>query len=93
MCSVWELAQHGVSFDIASKLLRQARALGATTFTPCGAESFMRKDFLDLVELAHELGYPTQDILTNGTMITDANLDRLQACPSVYRPISIDGPK
>lgn len=93
MCSVWELAQHGVSFDIASKLLRQARALGATTFTPCGAESFMRKDFLDLVELAHELGYTTQDIVTNGTMITDANLDRLQACPSVYLHISIDGPK
>jgi radical SAM protein with 4Fe4S-binding SPASM domain len=93
MCSVWELKQHGVPFELASKLLRQARALGAKTFTPCGAESFMRKDFLDLVELAHELGYTTQDIVTNGTMITEAHLDRLQRCPSVYLHISIDGPR
>lgn len=93
MCSVWELKQHGVPFELAQKLLRQARALGAKTFTPCGAESFMRKDFLDLVELAHELGYTTQDIVTNGTMITEAHLDRLQRCPSVYLHISIDGPR
>lgn len=93
MCSVWELAQHGVSFEIASKLLKKARALGATTFTPCGAESFMRKDFLDLVELAHALGYQTQDIVTNGTMLTDEHLDRLMASPSVYLHISIDGPR
>lgn len=93
MCSVWELREHGVSFDIAKKLLEQARSLGAHTFTPCGAESFMRKDFLDLVELAHALGYRTQDIVTNGTMITDDHLDRLERCPSVYLHISIDGPR
>lgn len=93
MCSVWELKQHGVPFELAEKIIRQARALGATSFTPCGAESFMRKDFLDLVEIAHSIGYTTQDIVTNGTMITDEHLDRLQACPSVYLHISIDGPK
>jgi radical SAM protein with 4Fe4S-binding SPASM domain len=92
MCSVWELKQHGVPFEIAAKMLRQARALGATTFTPCGAESFMRKDFLDLVELAQALGYTTQDIVTNGTMIADEHLDRLARCPSVSLHISIDGP-
>ncbi len=93
MCSVWELKEHGVPFDLAAKLLRQARDLGAKTFTPCGAESFMRKDFLDVVELAHELGYERQDIVTNGTMITDAHLDRLEKCPSVHLHVSIDGPK
>ncbi|MBK8168963.1 MAG: radical SAM protein [Sandaracinaceae bacterium] len=93
MCSVWELKQHGVALDVAQKLLRQARSLGAHTFTPCGAESFMRKDFLDIVEYAHALGYTTQDIVTNGTMITDAHLDRLQKTPSVYLHISIDGPR
>ncbi len=93
MCSVWELRQHGVPFELAKKLLEQARALGADVFTPCGAESFMRKDFLDLVEHAHALGYRTQDIVTNGTMITSAHLDRLEHCPSVYLHISIDGPR
>ncbi|MGE0790380.1 MAG: radical SAM protein [Sandaracinaceae bacterium] len=93
MCSVWELRQHGVELPLALSLLDQARALGATKFTPCGAESFMRKDFLDVVEHAHRIGFTTQDIVTNGTMITDAHLDRLEACPSVSLHISIDGPR
>jgi radical SAM protein with 4Fe4S-binding SPASM domain len=45
------------------------------------------------VELAHRLGYTTQDIVTNGTMITDADLDRLQRYPSAYLHVSIDGPR
>lgn len=93
MCSVWELQEHGVSFDLAKQLLDDARALGATTFTPCGAESFMRKDFLDLVDHAHAIGFKKQDIVTNGTMITDAHLDRLQKAPSVELHVSIDGPR
>lgn len=93
MCSVWELKQHGVAFERAIELLDQARSLGARTFTPCGAESFMRKDFLDIVEHAHRIGFERQDIVTNGTMITDAHLDRLEACPSVALHISIDGPR
>jgi len=93
MCSVWELRQHGVPFERACELLEQGRSLGARTFTPCGAESFMRKDFLDIVERAHELGYERQDIVTNGTMITDAHLDRLQEVPSVALHLSIDGPR
>jgi len=92
MCSVWELREHGVPNELARKLLKQGRELGATMFTPCGAESFMRKDFLDLVEYAQELGYEKMDIVSNGTMITDAHLDRLEKCPAVELHISIDGP-
>ena len=93
MCSVWELREHGVSLELAKTLLTDARALGATKFTPCGAESFMRKDFLEIVQHAHDLGYTRQDIVTNGTMITEEHLDRLEACPSVALHISIDGPR
>ncbi len=93
MCSVWELREHGVEHDLAKEILRQARALGATSFTPCGAESFMRKDFLDLVEYAHALGFTKQDIVTNGTMLTEAHFDRLEKTPSVELHISIDGPR
>jgi radical SAM protein with 4Fe4S-binding SPASM domain len=92
MCSVWELKQHGVPLELALTLLEQARSLGATKFTPCGAESFMRKDFLDVVEHAQHLGYERQDIVTNGTMITEAHIERLARCPSVALHISIDGP-
>lgn len=93
MCSVWELREHGVPIELAKQLLSDAFALGARTFIPCGAESFMRKDFLDIVEHAHALGYTTQEIVTNGTMITDAHLERLQRTPSVQLHVSIDGPK
>jgi MoaA/NifB/PqqE/SkfB family radical SAM enzyme len=93
MCSVWELREHGVPLELAKKLLDDAYALGARTFTPCGAESFMRKDFLDIVEHAHALGYTTQEVVTNGTMISPANLDRLAKTPSVQLHISIDGPR
>jgi radical SAM protein with 4Fe4S-binding SPASM domain len=93
MCSVWELREHGVPLELAKKLLTQARELGATKFTPCGAESFMRKDFLEIVAHAHGLGFERQDIVTNGTMITDAHLDELEKYPSVALHISIDGPR
>ncbi len=93
MCSVWEGRQTGVPLELAKKLLRDARSLGARTFVPLGAESFMRKDFLDIVEYAHEIGYWYQPIVTNGTMITDRHLDRLAGCPSLKLHISIDGPR
>jgi len=92
MCSVWEIREHGVPLDLAKQLLSDAYALGARTFIPCGAESFMRKDFLDVVEHAHALGYTTQEVVTNGTMITDAHLERLSKTPSVQLHVSIDGP-
>jgi len=92
MCSVWELREHGVPLDLAKQLLSDAYALGARTFIPCGAESFMRKDFLEVVEHAHGLGYTTQEVVTNGTMITEAHLERLSKTPSVQLHISIDGP-
>jgi radical SAM protein with 4Fe4S-binding SPASM domain len=93
MCSVWEIRQSGVPLELAKQLLDDARALGARTFVPFGAESFMRKDFLSIVEYAHSIGYWYQPIVTNGTMITDAQLDRLSRCPSIKLHISIDGPR
>ena len=93
MCSVWMLREHGVSHDLAKKLLCRGRKLGARVFTPCGAECFTRKDFLELIMYAHELGYSIQDIVTNGTMITHAHLDQLEKVPSVRLHISIDGPR
>jgi len=93
MCSVWEVRQHGVPLELAKQLLADAYSLGARTFVPCGAESFMRKDFLDVVEHAHALGYWHQAIVTNGTMISDESFERLARCPSVKLNISIDGPR
>src|SRR5579872_6899119 len=83
MCSVWEVRKHGVPLELAKQLLRDAYALGAREFVPTGAESFMRKDFVDIVEYAHALGFWNQSIVTNGTMIDAEDFDRLARCPSV----------
>ena len=93
MCSVWEVRKFGVPLALAKQLLWDARELGARTFLPFGAECFMRKDFLDIVEYAHSLEYSCQPIVTNGTMISAADIDRLSRCRSVVLNISIDGPR
>jgi len=81
MCSVWEIREHGVPLDLAKQLLSDARALGATTFTPCGAESFMRKDFLDIVEHAHALGFTRRELARlarNGFEVADLETEQKQ---------------
>jgi radical SAM protein with 4Fe4S-binding SPASM domain len=93
MCSVWEVRKHGVPLDLAKELLTDAYKLGARMFIPTGAESFMRKDFVEIVEYAHALGYWHQSIVTNGTMIDEEDLERLSRCPSIKLNISIDGPR
>ena len=93
MCSYWEIREHGVPLRLATALLDDAYNLGARTFLPFGSESFMRRDFLDVIEHAHEIGYSHQSIVTNATMIDDEHLTRLSRCPSVKLNISIDGPR
>lgn len=92
MCSVWEGKQHGVDGELTRELLREARELGAVSFVPCGAESFMRTDFVDLVEYADQLGYERQEIVTNGILLPRW-IDRLAAVPSVKLHVSLDGPR
>jgi MoaA/NifB/PqqE/SkfB family radical SAM enzyme len=92
MCSVWEVRENGVPLQLAKQLLEDAYRLGARSFVPYGAENFMRKDFVDMVEHAHAIGYELQPIVTNGTMITEENLERLSRCPSARLSISIDVP-
>jgi MoaA/NifB/PqqE/SkfB family radical SAM enzyme len=93
MCSVWRGKQHGISFDLARETLRQARSLGADTLTPCGAETFMRRDTLDLFEFAEGLGFRKINVVTNGLLLSPTKLDRLGALQGVHLNISIDGPR
>lgn len=94
MCCVWEGKRHGPKGELIGQLLGEARELGADTFIPCGAEPFMRPDFLELVEHAHELGFRRTEIVTNGQLLDDALLDRLEPLRgSVQLHISLDGPR
>jgi len=92
MCSVWQGQRDGVDQALARDVLASGRRLGATSFVPTGAESFMRRDFLSLLEYAHELGYQRQEVVTNGTLLFK-HLDRLAGVPTVRLHVSIDGPE
>jgi MoaA/NifB/PqqE/SkfB family radical SAM enzyme len=93
MCSVWRGKRHGVSSDLAREILRQSRSLGADKLIPCGAETFMRRDTLDLLEFAQSLGFKKINVVTNGLLLTPAKLDRLARLPTVRLNVSIDGPR
>jgi radical SAM protein with 4Fe4S-binding SPASM domain len=92
MCSVWEGARHGVDTELARTLLTDARALGAVSFVPCGAESFLRTDFVDLCAYADSIGYQRQEVVTNGILLP-RHVDRLAQLPSVKLHVSLDGPQ
>lgn len=91
MCSVWEGKRHGPDEALARALLEAARGLGATSFVPCGGESFMRRDFVDLLAHADRIGYERSEVVTNGVLVSD-HLAVLAKIPSVSLHVSIDGP-
>jgi len=91
MCSVWMGKESGPDSATVRQILADARELGATSFVPCGAENFMRKDFVDLLEYATELGYETLEVVTNGILIPK-HIERLEKLPGLSLHVSIDGP-
>jgi MoaA/NifB/PqqE/SkfB family radical SAM enzyme len=91
MCSVWRGKRHGISSELVREILRQARSLGADRLTPCGAETFMRRDSLDLFYFAQSIGFRSINIVTNGLLLTPAKLDRLEGLPIARLNVSIDG--
>jgi MoaA/NifB/PqqE/SkfB family radical SAM enzyme len=93
MCGVWRGKRHGIPYELARETLRQARDLGAATFTPCGAEVFMRRDTLDLLEYAELVGFERINVVTNSLALNRAKLDRLAKMRSVHLNVSVDGPR
>lgn len=92
MCSVWKGKKDGISRPLVFELMQEARWLGATTFTPSGAEIFMRKDTILILEEAARIGFSTISVVTNG-MLVKRHITRLQAIPGLALHVSIDGPE
>jgi mycofactocin radical SAM maturase len=70
-------------------VIDQLAAAKVFQFNIGGGEPFMRPDFLDLMDYAHQKGMVTC-ISTNGTLI-DANTARRLDHPLVYIQVSLDG--
>ncbi len=92
MCSVWKGMRDGIPRNLVFALLAEARRLGADRFTPSGAEVFMRKDTLLILEEAARLGFRSISVVTNG-MLVRRHIKRLQAVPGLSLHFSIDGPE
>jgi mycofactocin radical SAM maturase len=75
--------------DEAQAAIDQMAALKVFQFNIGGGEPFMRPDFLDLMDYAHERGIVTC-ISTNGTLIDHKVAERLDK-HLVYVQVSLDG--
>ncbi|MEO0918130.1 MAG: radical SAM protein, partial [Pseudomonadota bacterium] len=77
MCSVWKGMRDGIPRSRILDLLAEARWLGARRFTPSGAEVFMRKDTVLILEEAKRLGFEAISVVTNG-MLLKQHIKRLR---------------
>jgi mycofactocin radical SAM maturase len=75
--------------DQCIQVIDALSAMKVFQFNIGGGEPFMRPDFLDLMDYAHEKGMVTC-ISTNGTLIDD-NVARRLDHPLVYIQVSLDG--
>ncbi len=66
-----------VTLDDYSKILDGLASIGVLVVTFSGGEPFLRRDFLDLVELARKKRFAVR-IYTSGTLIDERKADRLQ---------------
>jgi mycofactocin biosynthetic radical S-adenosylmethionine protein MftC len=78
-----------LSTEQALQVIDQLAAQKVFQFNIGGGEPFMRPDFLDLMDHAHDKGMVTC-ISTNGTLIDEAIARRLDH-PLVYIQVSLDG--
>jgi mycofactocin biosynthetic radical S-adenosylmethionine protein MftC len=78
-----------LSTEQAMQVIDQMAAQKVFQFNIGGGEPFMRPDFLDLMDYAHEKGIVTC-ISTNGTLI-DQEIARRLDHPLVYIQVSLDG--
>ncbi len=92
MCSVWKGKRDGIPRARIAAILQEARLLGARRFTPSGAEVFMRKDTVLILEDAARLGFDHISVVTNGMLIR-RHIMRLKSIPGLALQISIDGPE
>jgi radical SAM protein with 4Fe4S-binding SPASM domain len=80
-----------LSLDDYARIFDELAALGVLIVTLSGGEPFLRRDFLDIVELARKKRFAVR-IYTSGTLLTPEKCDRLRDLKvqevhiSVYSP-------
>jgi MoaA/NifB/PqqE/SkfB family radical SAM enzyme len=92
MCKYWQTEHEEVlDSDRWRAVFGELVALGCRKLHFSGGEVFLRRDFLDLVESAVDLGLKV-NVTTNGTLIDRERAKRLAASGVNSVSISLDGP-
>jgi radical SAM protein with 4Fe4S-binding SPASM domain len=84
---------HELNFEEAKSLIDNLANAGIKSLLLVGGEIFVRKDIFEILEYLMAKGIEC-NIITNGTLINEQNIERLLACTNIYSiDFSIDGLK
>ena len=64
--------------DEIKQILREARALGMPDVQFTGGDPLIHRDLLEIIQFAYHLDFSSIEIYTNGLLLTQALLDKLQ---------------
>lgn len=59
------------------KILVSAKRLGVRSFNPFGGEPFLRKDAVEIIKFAFEIGFKRVTVTTNGTLLSQERIREL----------------
>lgn len=79
-----------LTLDEWRSVLEDLAALGVRSLVMSGGEVFLKRGFLELLAAARERGF-TVSVLTNGSMIGEAEARHLVACQPNFVRFSLDG--
>jgi len=79
-----------LSTEDALKVVDQLAEFGVTSLAFSGGEPLMRKDFFEVARHAVESGLYVS-LATNGTLLTEENVQKLKECGVHYVEVSLDG--
>jgi MoaA/NifB/PqqE/SkfB family radical SAM enzyme len=82
-----EFFPHEMTFAEITRIIDEMADLGILYLNLTGGEIFMRPDFFEIYEYAHQKGFILQ-LFTNGTVFTKAVLARLNHHPPFYLEVS-----
>ncbi len=94
MCSEWRQGGAGLAHEKVLSLMEDARAMGATSFSSCGPEPFMREDTPEILTYAERIGFQGTRAITNGVLLNKGcTLEALEKLRRLNIVISLDGPR
>jgi AdoMet-dependent heme synthase len=81
---------HDMDVDKIREMLADTRALGGMKVDITGGEPTLRKDLIEIIGIAKEMGYRIE-LVTNGTLMSRTKLARLKEAGMESIAISLDG--